>query len=105
MFRELCLCPMSRDNRYCKVTAIGAIMAQSYEGQPVRVTDRIGDKPAPGQLRIIQAFLNTANPKVGREDFISPEVLKQWLVEHSLLAPGAHVTGVDVRETIAVRDA
>jgi predicted RNA-binding Zn ribbon-like protein len=80
-------------------------MAQSYEGQPVRVTNRIGDKPAPGQLRIIQAFLNTANPKVGREDFISPEVLKSWLVENSLLAPGAHVTGVDVRETIAVRDA
>jgi predicted RNA-binding Zn ribbon-like protein len=67
--------------------------------------DRVGDKPAPGQLQLVQAFLNTANPKVGREDFINPESLKAWLTESSLLAGNANVTDVDVRQTIAVRDA
>ncbi len=67
--------------------------------------DRVGDKPAPGQLVLVQAFLNTANPKVGREDFVSPESLKAWLIESSLLAGNANVTDVDVRQSIAVRDA
>ena len=80
-------------------------MAQSYEGQQLRMIVRVGDKPAPGQLRVVQAFLNTANPKGGREDLVSPEVLKWWLMENSLLAGSAQVTDVDVRQAIAVRDA
>jgi predicted RNA-binding Zn ribbon-like protein len=67
--------------------------------------DRVGDKPAPGKLRIVQSFLNSANPKVGRDDFTDPATLKAWFVDNSLLAPTAQVTDADVRQAIAVRDA
>jgi predicted RNA-binding Zn ribbon-like protein len=65
--------------------------------------DRVGDKPAPGRLRIIQAFLNTANPKSGRDDL--PGILKEWLVENELLSPKAVVSDADVRQAVAVREA
>ena len=67
--------------------------------------DRVGDKPAPGDLRVIQAFLNTANPKSGRDDLTGPPALKEWLTEHQLLARTATVTDADVRQAAAVRNA
>jgi predicted RNA-binding Zn ribbon-like protein len=67
--------------------------------------DRVGDKPAPGRLRTVQAFLNTANPKVGRDDFDKPEALKAWLVENSLISNTARVTDADVKQATAVRGA
>jgi predicted RNA-binding Zn ribbon-like protein len=69
------------------------------------MTDRIGDKPAPGRLRLIQAFLNSTNKKVGREDFSSPAALKEWLVEEQLIPAKASVAESDVRQATAVRDA
>jgi predicted RNA-binding Zn ribbon-like protein len=67
--------------------------------------DTVGDKPAPGRLRTVQSFLNTANPKVGRDDFVGPAALKQWFVGNSLLARAAQVTESDIRQSVAVRDA
>ena len=67
--------------------------------------DRVGDKPAPGQLRTVQSFLNTANPKTRREDFTNPDALKAWMTENALLSSKAKVTDADVRQAIAVRDA
>lgn len=67
--------------------------------------DRVGDKPAPGRLQVVQSFLNTANPKTGREDLTTPAILKTWLTEVGLLSPKAVVTEADVRQAIAVRDA
>jgi predicted RNA-binding Zn ribbon-like protein len=66
---------------------------------------RIGDKPAPGRLRLVQAFLNSTNAKSGREDFTNPAALKEWLVESELIGPKAPVTESDVRQATAVRDA
>lgn len=66
---------------------------------------RVGEKPAPGRLGIVQAFLNSANPKAAREDLASPEVLRAWLAENGLISPKAQVTEADVRQAIAVRDA
>lgn len=67
--------------------------------------DRVGDKPAPGRLRLVQAFLNTGNLKTGREDFASPAGLRDWLAENGLLSPKARVCDADVREAISVRNA
>lgn len=67
--------------------------------------DRIGDKPAPGRLRLVQAFLNSTNTKSGREDFSSPAALKEWLVEERLVPAKAAVAESDVRQATAVRDA
>ena len=67
--------------------------------------DRVGAKPAPGRLRLVQSFLNTTNMKAGREDFRGPAELKAWLVDSELLSPRATVADCDVRQAIAVRDA
>lgn len=65
--------------------------------------DRIGEKPAPDRLRIIQAFLNTATS--GREDFASPDCLREWFTDHDLLDADATVSAADLRQAIAVRQA
>ncbi len=67
--------------------------------------DRVGAKPAPGRLKTVQAFLNTANPKTGRDDLKTSAALKAWLTGHELLAPSATVGDADVRQAGAVRDA
>ncbi|HEY7980918.1 MAG TPA: CGNR zinc finger domain-containing protein [Candidatus Eremiobacteraceae bacterium] len=65
--------------------------------------DRIGEKPAPARLRVVQGFLNTATS--GREDFASPDCLREWLTDHDLLEPDAAVSADDLRQAIAVRQA
>lgn len=67
--------------------------------------DRIGDKPAPGRLRTIQAFLNTTNVRTGRDDLHDAAALKAWLVESELLASKASVCDADVQQAVAVRGA
>ena len=54
---------------------------------------------------MVQAFLNSANHRSGREDFKTPGQLKEWLVEHALLAADAVVGEADVGQAIAVRNA
>lgn len=65
--------------------------------------DRIGDKPAPNGLRIVQAFINTA--ATGREDFASPDCLREWLADHDLIESAAPVGAADLRQAISVRNA
>ena len=61
--------------------------------------DRIGDKPAPDRLRIVQAFLNTATS--GREDFASPDCLREWLADHGLIDGDAPLSASDLRHAIS----
>lgn len=64
-----------------------------------------GRRPAPGDLALVQAFVNTSwNLDDGnRERFTSPEAIRAWLAERGLLEPGTelgerHLTRVlDVR--------
>lgn len=65
--------------------------------------DRIGDKPAPEPLQVIQAFINTATS--GREDFASPDCLREWLSDHDLIGADAPVSASDLRQAISVRNA
>jgi predicted RNA-binding Zn ribbon-like protein len=64
------------------------------------MTDHTGSKPAPGRLRLIQAFVNSAEP--GREDFGSAADVREWLLERELIDADARVDDEDVR---SVRDA
>jgi len=64
--------------------------------------ERIGDKPAPDRLRIVQAFLNTATS--GREDFASPDCLREWLADHDLIDADAPLSASDLRHAISVRN-
>ncbi len=67
--------------------------------------DHIGSKPAPGRLRLIQAFINTAERESGREDLDSPRALGTWLAEHHLLIAGGEVGESDLRAAVGVREA
>jgi len=61
-------------------------------------------KPAPGDLRTLQAFLNTASPPA-ETDFASPRSLTDWLVLWELVPPGAVLGDDDLRRALEVRDA
>jgi predicted RNA-binding Zn ribbon-like protein len=65
--------------------------------------ERIGEKPAPDRLRVVQAFINTATS--GREDLASPDCLREWLADHDLIEADAAVSAADLRQAISVRQA
>jgi predicted RNA-binding Zn ribbon-like protein len=47
--------------------------------------EQTGTKPAPGKLRLIQTFVNSAEPDDAREDFGTPAQLGEWLLERGLI--------------------
>ena len=61
--------------------------------------------PAPGQLRLVQLFVNTLNLERREDQFDRPQRLRQWLVDHELLAADDPVEPADVRRAIDVREA
>ncbi len=52
-------------------------------------------KPAPGDLAVVQALLNTVDAKTGRDELKSPRALADWLVSHELLAAGVELDAAD----------
>jgi predicted RNA-binding Zn ribbon-like protein len=74
-------------------------MATRSEGQ---------DKTAPGQLAVLQAFVNTQyghKPRRLHNEVTNPEQLRAWLVEHHLLAENQPVTEGDFRRVLQAREA
>ncbi len=59
-------------------------------------------KKAPGSLRIVQEFLNTADREHGREWLDSPATLRRWLRERGLGA--VRVESEDVTRARALRE-
>jgi predicted RNA-binding Zn ribbon-like protein len=69
---------------------------------------RIG--AAPGQLEIVQRFVNTLDIEAGTDELESPAALATWLERHSLGAgqggtAGVAVTAADLRRAVALREA
>jgi predicted RNA-binding Zn ribbon-like protein len=64
-----------------------------------------GRQPAPGELEILQRFVNTLDLEDGVEALDSPAGLRRWLAEKGLLAPNARVDGRDVERAVALREA
>ncbi len=66
-----------------------------------------GREPAPGELALVQAFLNTHyNLDAGGGDvFRDGRALQAWLVRHRLIDPGVWVSQADLRRVIEVREA
>jgi predicted RNA-binding Zn ribbon-like protein len=62
---------------------------------------------APGQLALIQAFVNTQYGQGRRAhvELTGPEQLRVWLVAHGLLADGMPVTEGDLRRVFGLREA
>src|SRR4051794_1436739 len=61
--------------------------------------------PAPGELELVRAFVNTWDADEGTEGIPGPAELRAWLAGNGLLANGARVTAVEYRQAIEVREA
>lgn len=60
---------------------------------------------APGQLGLVQSFLNTVDLPTGRDSFASHADMHAWLAEHRLVSPGTEYDESDRRRLIDVRRA
>jgi predicted RNA-binding Zn ribbon-like protein len=60
---------------------------------------------APGDLVLVQEFVNTKDIEAEKEELATPEALRQWLTERGLLPRDAQVDRDDVSRAIAVREA
>jgi hypothetical protein len=67
-----------------------------------------GRPPAPGELGLVQAFINTHYDLVhehGAEVLASPEALRQWLASYGLIEPKAPISASHLGRALAVREA
>jgi predicted RNA-binding Zn ribbon-like protein len=69
-----------------------------------------GRRSAPGELRLLQQFINTYNIErehigLRTEEFASPRDLRRWLVAHALLPRGTPIRAFEVRRAREVREA
>jgi predicted RNA-binding Zn ribbon-like protein len=62
-------------------------------------------KPAPTELAVIEAFVNTVDFEDGEEALSIPAELSAWLAEHDLAEPGETFSHEDLAAAIAVREA
>jgi predicted RNA-binding Zn ribbon-like protein len=65
----------------------------------------MASNPAPGELELVRAFVNTWDADDGTEAVPGPAELRDWLADHDLLDRGARVTAAEHREAIEVREA
>jgi predicted RNA-binding Zn ribbon-like protein len=61
-------------------------------------------EPAPGELALVQAFLNTEDRLVRVDELSSPEGLRQWLLRHQLVSPDLAVDPEHLRTARQLRD-
>jgi len=61
-------------------------------------------EPAPGDLRIIHAFVNTVDRRKETEELTSPRALGTWLAAQGLPGASAALTKADLRKAIEVRE-
>jgi predicted RNA-binding Zn ribbon-like protein len=61
-------------------------------------------KRAPGDLRLVQRFLNSVSFERGEDELDSPEALRAWLGERGLMGAAEPVTEGDRRRAIDVRE-
>jgi len=62
-------------------------------------------KPAPPDLAVIEAFVNTVDLEDGDEALSIPAELADWLREHGLAEPGEAFSYEDLASAVAVREA
>lgn len=62
-------------------------------------------EPAPGDLRLVQAFLNTNDIEAGVDELRNPAALRDWLAANGLLDAGTVLSEADLRLALQVREA
>jgi predicted RNA-binding Zn ribbon-like protein len=66
-----------------------------------------GRRPAPGELALVQAFVNTHYDLAtadGGDVLAAPEALAAWLAQHGLADSAPALDGEDLRRALAVRE-
>ncbi len=58
---------------------------------------------APGELRLVQAFVNTRDLEAGRDELASAEALEEWIARHAAALP-APVDEKAWKDALAVRE-
>jgi predicted RNA-binding Zn ribbon-like protein len=61
--------------------------------------------PAPGELRLVQALVNTRDVELDKDELASPDLVRAWLGGHGLLRGDESVTEDDRRLLLEVREA
>ena len=61
--------------------------------------------PAPGELRLVQAFVNTLNHEAGTDALDSPRTLARWLQRTRLLEPGVELSAEHLALALQAREA
>lgn len=64
-----------------------------------------GKEPAPGELRLVQEFVNTNDLEEGEDELAGPEALAAWLHGHGILLDGSTLTEADLQKALEVREA
>ena len=62
-------------------------------------------QPAPGELELVRAFVNTLDVEDAEDELETPEALVAWLSARDLLEPGSEATRADVRRAVELREA
>lgn len=62
-------------------------------------------KPAPGELRFVQAFVNTVDHESGTDEFADPEGLERWLRTHGSRGKVERLGEDDLRDAKRFREA
>ena len=60
---------------------------------------------APGELRLVQDFVNTVDLEDAEEGLASPDALRDWLAERDLVDGAAAISAGDLERGLAVREA
>jgi predicted RNA-binding Zn ribbon-like protein len=66
---------------------------------------RVGTKPAPDQLILVQAFINSTDLDRGTDELATADGLRDWFRELDLIDASARVNEADVVAAKAVREA
>ncbi len=64
-----------------------------------------GDRPAPGGLRHVQAFVNTVDLETGDDDWVDPPTLARWLSDNELPGGDGRIGGDDLVRARNLREA
>lgn len=59
--------------------------------------------PAPGELRIVQAFVNTHDREAGTDELASPEALGNWFTRWGLAVGEIRISAADFKQALEVR--
>src|SRR5579864_9263095 len=65
----------------------------------------MSERQAPGDLGLVQAFVNTVDLEEGPDELGNPDTLRAWMVARNLMDEAEPVDGSDVRHAVAVREA